>query len=156
AQRDLALLLWAHYAVGFALASLGKLKLARDHLQQSMAFYERSRAGRYGFVQDPGPTAMAMLSQVLYSLGFPDQALAQLEQAVALARSLSHPFTLAWVLGFAGELYWKRGENSKAQQSWNERFALSTEHGFKPLLESADFSLGFALAEQGGGTDGIG
>jgi class 3 adenylate cyclase/tetratricopeptide (TPR) repeat protein len=154
-QRDLSLLLWAHYAVGFALASLGKLKLARDHLQQSIAFYERSRAGRYGFVQDPGPTAMAMLSQVLYSLGFPDQALAQLEEAVALARSLSHPFTLAWVLGFAGELYWKRGENSKAQQSWNERFALSTEHGFKPLLESADFSLGFALAEQGGGTDGI-
>jgi tetratricopeptide (TPR) repeat protein len=154
-RRDSALLLWAHYALGFTFASLGKLKLARDHLQQSITLYDPTQAGNYGFVQDPGPTAMAMLSQVLYGLGYPDQALSQVDRAVARARSLSHPFTLCWVLGFAGELYWKRGEKREAQEYWKERVALSTEHGFKPLLESADFSLGLALAEQAGDGDGM-
>jgi class 3 adenylate cyclase/tetratricopeptide (TPR) repeat protein len=155
ARHDPALLLWAHYALGFTLSSLGKLKSARNHLERSIALYEPHRAGSYGYVQDPGPTALAMLSQVVYALGYPEQALNQIQRALALARTLSHPFTLAWVLGFAGDLFWKRREKSKAQECWNEGATLSTEQGFKPLLESASFSLGFALAEQQGGADGI-
>jgi tetratricopeptide (TPR) repeat protein len=82
-----------------------------------------------------------------------DQAIKTIREALALARSLSHQFTLAWVLGFAGEVYWKQGEKLEAQECWKERAALSEEQGFKPLLESASFSLGFALAEQTGSKD---
>ncbi|MGH7839895.1 MAG: hypothetical protein ACREQT_00035 [Candidatus Binataceae bacterium] len=153
--RDPALLLWAHYAFGFTLASQGKLKSARDHLQQSLSFYDRHKGGAYGYVQDPGPTALALLSYVVHSLGYPDQAAKTIREALALARSLSHQFTLAWVLGFAGEVYWKRGEKLAAQECWKERAALSEERGFKSLLESASFSLGFALAEQTGSNGGI-
>jgi tetratricopeptide (TPR) repeat protein len=154
-RRDPVLLLWAHYALGFTLASQRVLKLARDHLQRSIALYDARRRGTYGFVQDPGATAMALLSHVVYRLGYPDQALKRIRQALSLARSLSHPFTLAWVLGFAGELYWKRGEKLAARELWEEKAALSTQQGFKPALESASFWLGFALVEQGRGEDGI-
>jgi tetratricopeptide (TPR) repeat protein len=73
--RDRVLLLWGHYALGFTLASQGVLKSARDHLERSIALYDVRKGGSYGFVQDPGPTAMALLSHVVYSLGYPDQAL---------------------------------------------------------------------------------
>jgi tetratricopeptide (TPR) repeat protein len=58
-QQDPILLLWAHYALGFNLAWQGALKSARYHLERSLALYEPRRRGIYGFVQDPGPSAMA-------------------------------------------------------------------------------------------------
>jgi hypothetical protein len=106
---------WGHYALGFTLASQGLLKPARGHLEQSTAFYDARKGGTYGFVQDPGPTALAALSHVVHALGYPDQGLKRMQQAVRLARNLSHPFTLAWVLGSAGELNWRRGEKLTAQ-----------------------------------------
>jgi class 3 adenylate cyclase/tetratricopeptide (TPR) repeat protein len=154
-QQDPVLLLWGHYVVGFTLASQGALKRARSHLEQSLAFYDARKGGTYGFVQDPGPTALALLSHVVHSLGYPDQALERMQQAVAMARNLSHPFTLAWVLGTAGALNWRRGEMLAAQELWEEWVALCTQQGFTPLLQSASMWLGFALVEQGRGKDGI-
>ena len=64
ATRKPQLLLWAHYASGFVLQDQGELRLAREHLEQSCDLYDRSRAGSYGFVQDPGPTARLLLALV--------------------------------------------------------------------------------------------
>jgi class 3 adenylate cyclase/tetratricopeptide (TPR) repeat protein len=154
-QRDPGLLLWAHYALGFTFASQGVLRLSRDHLERSIALYDPRKGGTYGFVQDPGPTAMALLALIVYDLGYPDQALERIRRALGLARSLSHPFTLAWVLGFAGELYWRRGNKLAAQELWEEKAALSTQQGFRPMIAEASVFVGFALVEQGRGEDGI-
>jgi uncharacterized protein HemY len=72
--RDPTELLWAHYAMGFSLNSQSKWKQARNHLEKSIALYDERRAGHYGFVQDPGPTALALLSHVMLMLGFPARA----------------------------------------------------------------------------------
>ena len=72
-----------------------------------------------------------------------------------MARNLSHPFTLAWVLGAAGELNWNRGEKLAAQGLWEERVILCSQQGFKPLLASASVWLGFVLVEHGQDKDGI-
>jgi len=154
-QQHPVLLLWAHYALGINFASQGAFKLARDHLQRSIALYDERRAGAYGFVQDPGPTAMALLSHVVYSLGYPQQASAKMQTAVAQARSLSHPFTLAWVLGSAGALHWRRGEKLAAQESWAEQAAICSEHGFKALLTLASLRIGFGQVEEGRAEDGL-
>jgi len=154
-QQDPVLLLWGHYVVGFTLASQGALKRARSHLEQSLAFYGPRKGGTYGYVQDPGPTALALLSQVVHSLGYPEQAWERMRQAVATARNLSHPFTLAWVLGSAGTLNWRRGEKLAAQRLWEETSTLCTEQGFTAQLHAASLWLGFALVEQGRGEEGI-
>jgi tetratricopeptide (TPR) repeat protein len=153
--RDRSSLLWAHYFLGFTLASQGKLRIARDHLQQCIALYDPNKGGSYRYVQEPGPTAMAMLSRVVYQLGYPDEARKKVQEALSLARTLSRPYSLAWVLGHAGWLYWERGEKSAAQECWKERASISFELGFKPLLEDASFALGYALAEQEEGSNGI-
>ncbi len=154
-QQHPVLLLWAHYALGFNRASQGELKLSRDHLERSIALYEPRRGGKYRFVQDPGPTAMAMLAHVVYSLGYPQQAAVKMREAVALARNMSHPFTLAWVLGSAAALYWERGERSAAQELWEEEADLSTKQGFRPLLASASLRIGFAQVEEGRVEEGL-
>jgi tetratricopeptide (TPR) repeat protein len=154
-RRDPVLLLWGHYALGFTLASQGLLKPARVHLEQSIGFYDTRKGGTYGFVQDPGPTALALLSHVVHALGYPDQALKRMQQAVTLARNLSHPFTIAWVLGLAGELNWRRGEKLAAQELWEERAALCSQQGFQPLLALTSLCLAFALVEQGMSNDKI-
>jgi class 3 adenylate cyclase/tetratricopeptide (TPR) repeat protein len=148
-RRDPVLLVWGHYALGFTLASQGVSRSARNQLEQSIAFYDVRKGGTYGFVQDPGPTALALLSHVVHALGYPDQALKKMQQALTLARNLSHPFTLAWVLGLAGELNWKRGEKLAAQELWEERVELCSQQDFRPLLASASLRLAFAMVEQG-------
>jgi predicted ATPase/class 3 adenylate cyclase len=153
--RDQEALLWAHYVLGFTLAAQGKLKAAREHLERSIAFYDTRRAGAYGYVQDPGPTAVALLSHVIHSLGYPEQALRRMRYALAQARSISHPFTLAWVLGFAAELHWRRGEKFIAQELWNEEANLCIQQGFRQLLASASLWLGFSMVEEERGEDGM-
>ena len=74
-QRDRVLLLRAHYALGFSLALQGLSRLAHDHLERSIALYDSRKGATYGFVQDPGPTAMALLAHIVYKHGYPDQAL---------------------------------------------------------------------------------
>ena len=154
-QQDPVLLLWAHYALGFDLAWQGALKLARAHLERSIALYDPRRAGMYGFVHDPGPPAMVQLSHVVHSLGYPQQALERMREAVAQARNLSHPFTLASVLGPAAGLYWRRGEELTAQELWQEEAALCSEQGFKALLASSSLRIGFAQVEEGRTAEGF-
>ena len=64
--------------------------------------YDRKQAGSYGFVQDPGPTALVSLAHTVCSLGYPDLALKHTFEALELARKISQPFTLAWVLVYGG------------------------------------------------------
>ena len=154
-QQDPVLLLWAHYALGFSLAWQGDLRSSRDHLERSISLYDKRRAGTYGFVQDPGPSAMAQLSHVVHSLGYPQQALARMRDGIAQARNLSHPFTLALVLGYAASLHWSRGEKLIAQELWREEAALSSEQGFKALLAAASLRMGFYQVEEGGAEDGL-
>jgi tetratricopeptide (TPR) repeat protein len=155
-RRDPALLLWAHYFLGFTLAWQGILKSARDHLERSIALYDPRRGGTYGSVQDPGPTAMALLSHVVHWLGYPEQALGKMREAVAGVRNLSHPFTLAWVLGSAGALHWRRGEKLAAQELWAEQVAICSEQGFKALLTLASLRIGFGQVEKGRAENGLG
>jgi tetratricopeptide (TPR) repeat protein len=76
AQRvgDPALRMWAHYYLGFVLGALGEFQLSRQHLELSVALYDRARGGSYGFVQDPGPTALLILGFILHRLGYPDRS----------------------------------------------------------------------------------
>jgi tetratricopeptide (TPR) repeat protein len=154
-QRDPVLLLWAHYALGFNFAWQGALKAARDHLERSIALYDPQRGGTYGFVQDPGPSAMVQLSHVVHSLGYPQQALGRMREALAQARNLSHPFTLALVLGYAAGLHWDRGEKLAAKELWKEMAALCSDQGFKALFASASLRIGFAQVEEGRAEEGL-
>ncbi len=153
AQRvqDPALLLVAHDVLGDTLFWLGKFTAARAHLEQGIALYDprqhRSRAFLYGY--DSGGACLSFVALALWHLGYPDQALKRIYEALTLAQQLSHPFSLAGTLDFAAWLHQLRREGQAAQEQAEAATALSGEQEFPFWLAWGTILRGWALAEQG-------
>src|SRR5262249_46060874 len=97
--QDPALLVEAHRALGSTLHFLGELALARDHLEQAIAFYDPQEHGSPAFlhyVTDPAVRCLSYVAWSFWSLGYPDQALKRSQEALTLAQRLSHPNSLAY------------------------------------------------------------
>ena len=96
--HDPALAVLAHSALGSTSLCLGALPAARQHLEEGIARYtpDQHRAPVFRIGQDPGVGCRAYAARTLWLLGYPDQALARLHEALALAHALSHPYSLAY------------------------------------------------------------
>jgi len=94
-------------------------------------------------------------SRTLWYLGYPEQALKRNHEALALARGLFHPFTLAYALVGAAVFHLLRQEGQLARERAEEVITLSTEHGFPNRLAVGTLLRGWALAEQGQVEEGI-
>jgi predicted ATPase len=88
-------------------------------------------------------------------LGYPDQAVKKIEQAIALAQEQSHSYSLAVALLNASGVYHACGNEPVAQRHAEAAIALSTEQGFANFLGQATAHLGAALAQQGKEEKGI-
>jgi predicted ATPase len=158
AQRvgDPALLLRAHITVGVASLYYGEPTVAREHLDPAIALYdpERHRSDALLY-QDPGVIGLAWAALALWLLGYPDQALKRSDEALALARKIAHPFSLAWALNFAVSIHLFRREWPMAAEQNEARVALCAEQGFEHWLVWGTFYRGHALAEQGRTDEGI-
>ena len=88
-------------------------------------------------------------------MGYPDQALTRIHKALALARELSHPTTLAFALNCAVELYQLRREVEVVHKQAEALIALSTEQGLPYFLASGTIWLGWALVKQGLADGGV-
>jgi class 3 adenylate cyclase/predicted ATPase len=159
AQRtqDPAFLLMACRVRGTSLFLRGELILALQHLEQGIALYDRAQhhALAFRYMSDPGVVCLSYAAWTLWSLGYLDQALKRIREALTLAQELSHPFSLAYALGPAASIYQCRREMRAAQEWAEAEMALSTEHGFAPRLTWGKILQGWALAEQGQGEAGI-
>ncbi len=106
-QCDPVKLVTAHRAMGTSLFLLGELTQAQDHLACGMTHYNRQHHGihafRYG--HDSGVGCLRYGAWILWLLGYPDQAQHQIQQAVALADQLGHPFSQAAALLFQAILH---------------------------------------------------
>jgi predicted ATPase len=148
-------LLWAHSALGFTLRVTGEFAQARAHFEQSLALYNRHTPRAYGFVFNPGVDSLCGLSQTLYLLGYPDQALQRAQEALALARELAHPFSLAEALSYAARMHRRRGEQEAAQALEEASMALCCKQGFAQGLAQETVLHGWDLAKQGQAEAGI-
>jgi class 3 adenylate cyclase/tetratricopeptide (TPR) repeat protein len=148
------LLLWAHYCLAHTFSMLGKLELVRAHMEQCLARYDFTQSRRYGYVQDPGATGLALLAHTLHSLGYPEQALRESLKALGHARRLADPYTLAWVLNSVGAIHARRGDFEKAEKLWAEQIALCSEHDFLEL-PSGIVGHSWALVEQQHGEEAL-
>jgi DNA-binding winged helix-turn-helix (wHTH) protein/tetratricopeptide (TPR) repeat protein len=129
-RQDPTDLLWAHNMLGFTLKLMGEFVQARTYLEKSLTFPTPVTPPAESFVFDPGVDSRSALSTILYLLGYPDQALQRSQEALALARQLAHPFSLAEALGKAAHIRRMRGTQADAQALEEASLALYREQGF--------------------------
>jgi len=155
--QDPALLVQAHGALGINLFMLGELEPARAHLEQALALYDPRQQRSPAFFQglEPGVLGLAFIAMDLWLLGYPDQALARSQAALALAQTLSHPAASADALILAAELHLYRREAQPTRELAEATAALATEHGLPFWLTYGTIFSGGALAVQGRAAEGI-
>jgi DNA-binding SARP family transcriptional activator/predicted ATPase len=112
-----------HRYLGCILLCLGEYTTARAHLEQMIAFYEpqqhhRSLVSLRG--SDAGTSALAYAACCLWCLGYPEQAFKRSQEALALARELGHPFSLADVLCYAGGMLSELRRDAQALMAYAE------------------------------------
>jgi predicted ATPase/class 3 adenylate cyclase len=159
AQRaqDPVLLVEAHYALGVTFSWLGEFVSARTHLEQGSAYYDPAQhpdhLALYG--QDGGPVCLCRLAFVLWSLGYPEQALAQCHKALTMAQELSHAFSLAYVLTWVAILYNHCRTVQETQEWVDTALTFSTEQGFPFWSTQGTVLQGWVWTARGQIEDGI-
>ena len=155
AQRvqDPGLLLEAHFAVGRTLLLLGKHTSAREHLEQGIALYDPQQHHSHAFLygQDPGMLCQTYEASALWFLGYPNQALKVIGEALTLGRELSHSHSLAGTLNSAAMHHQIRRERQVVQERVEESITLSTEQGFPPFSAQGDNLEGLGTGRTGMG-----
>jgi predicted ATPase len=147
----------AHYAMGETSLHTGELTLAREHQQAVLSLYdiERDRSLAFQLGVDVKQGILSYAGWTLWLMGYPDRALAAGEQAVAFAKKLPHPNSVASAEFFLMIVQLYRREADELQRSAERLIPFSTEHGFGSWLLFTTTHRGWAIAEQGRYEEGI-
>jgi len=156
-QSD-ALKLQAHHAAWPTLMVTGSCAEARHHIAGGLALYRREAHGEQAFQygsHDAGVCAYVCDAMIGTVMGFPDQSIGQVRQALILAHDLDHGPTLVQGFWFAAELHQLRREPQKVEHYLNLLYPLLEEHGSAVGLANASMLRGWARVMQGDSKGGI-
>jgi len=147
----------SHQSIGRNLLFSGKFALSRSHLEETLARYDPisdlrliPHAG-----SSPQAAAQAFLGNVLFCLGYPDQALARSNASIAVARSLDHPPSLAISLSTGSRLLSLVGDSATLDERAAELIAVAIEQGFPYWRALGTAYRGWVTVKNGDVTEGI-
>jgi class 3 adenylate cyclase/tetratricopeptide (TPR) repeat protein len=145
-----ALLVQAYHFAGVSTFHLGAFRTARDWLQQSLeagGFRGRYHSEVYGI--NMGVFCHAYIGHCDWHLGYPDCALNSAEDALSVARQVSHPFSIALALAYLAMLRQFRREPEAALKAAEEARDLCQEYRFDYYGAWSALVRAWATAEQG-------
>jgi class 3 adenylate cyclase/predicted ATPase len=156
-RNDSAGLVLGHFSSGRTLMFAGRFTSSRSHLEQVLALYDpishRSLVHQAGF--HPQVESQTFLGIVLFCLGLPDQALARSNAAIAEARRLAHPPSLASSLALGARLLSLVGDDAALDERAGQLVAVATEQGF-PFHHAAGTNYrGWVTVKNGDVAEGI-
>jgi len=147
----------AHEALGATLCWMGDYAAARWHLEQGSALPDptaaRGQVSRLGV--SPAVRCLAQVAFVLWRLGYPAQAVRRSQEALALAQTLAHPYSLANAQHWAAWLAYHRREVRGVQAQADALLRLATTQGFPLFVECGTSWGGWVLARQGQSEAGL-
>jgi adenylate cyclase len=122
----------SHYLDVWPLLNVGELVQAVECVKNMMVGYDQEKYGfmAYLFAYDLGVFNLGFGSWAQWILGYPDQALRRLNEAVNIARKLGHPYTLAFVLLTACELNWFLRDFPRIDKDTEELVPFCEKNGF--------------------------
>jgi DNA-binding winged helix-turn-helix (wHTH) protein/predicted ATPase len=148
----------AHDALGGTLFYLGHYAAARTHLEQGIALTDPTTQGelvlQHGVAL--GVRCLSMAAWTLWCLGYPTQALRRSQEALALAQSLAHPYSLGLSQHYAASLHHRRRDASAVQAHAEALMPLGTVQGFPLWVGFGAVWRGWVSAMQGQNEAGLG
>jgi predicted ATPase len=153
-QNDSAGLVLGRAASGRDLFFVGRFTSSRSHLEEVLARYDpivhRSLGHQVGFHPSAGS-----LGNVLFCLGYPDQALERSSAAVAEARRLAHPPSLAGNLAYGIRLRLLVGDIADLAAWVDQLVTVTTEQGFPHWRSMATICRGWIKVANGDVAEGL-
>jgi len=147
----------SHQSIGRNLLFSGRFALSRSHLEETLARYDpishRRLIPHAG--SSPHAAAQAFLGNVLFCLGYPDQALARSNASITVARSLDHPPSLAISLSTGSRLLSLVGDSATLDERAAELIAVAIEQGFPYWRALGTAYRGWVTVKNGDVTEGI-
>jgi predicted ATPase/class 3 adenylate cyclase len=161
-NADTPELVWtAHSLFGTALFAMGEPLRAREHFEEAISLYKLDDLERHRqlahrtTLADQGVSILCFEAHALRDLGYPDQSRKRMNEALVLARALSHFHSVTYAEGHSCYLLARLRETRAAQAAAERTIALSAEHGFTEQLPSALSARGWALTQEGRSEEGI-
>jgi DNA-binding SARP family transcriptional activator len=139
------------FLVGSSLFHLGRLHESRDHIERSVPPYGSHAHPALALFAGPdvGVFCRAYLSHLLWQLGEIGAAETNSQEAIALARELGHPFSLAIALSYAAMLDTFRCDAGSTLTRAGEASEVCRKHGFSYYAAWAEILTGWAVGIQG-------
>jgi predicted ATPase len=155
--HDAALILGAHEILACTTFHLGAFRLVLEHTEQGSTLYDpqqhRTLAALYG--KDLGVACRYWSAMALWFLGYPDQALQKIHEAITLAQDLAHPYSMAMALDRAAFIGQFRREGHATKQWAEAAVDIAAEHGFRRHAALGPILRGWAQAIEGQGAESI-
>lgn len=151
-EQDSLRLLEAHHTLWAIALDIGELASTKDNAEKGYVLYDRVRHGQRGSVyggHDAGVCSQIHAAKAVWLLGYPDQALEIIEDALSMATELSHPYTSWLALMAAIWIHHHRGDRQAAQDRVESLRVLATEQEHRRWIRTANFLQGWLMVDQG-------
>jgi class 3 adenylate cyclase/predicted ATPase len=150
-------LLEGRLALGEISFWMGELSIALDHIKQGFTIYCPQEHGSHAFlyVQDPGMACCGYAAWTMSIMGHADQAIKKCNEAMAVAKEQSHPYSIAIAHVFSSCLHQFRRESDLTKMHADKLIEISTEQGFPQWLALGNIMSGWAVINHGLEGEGI-
>lgn len=147
----------AYHHLGWICYHCGRFTESLAHQNESIALYDQQYHETMirMFGHDFGVTSLGWSAWPLCFLGFPDTALQRCHEAIALAQSFDHPFSLVHAYTMTAHVHLMRGELAKVGDFAERMITIANAYGFATYIAAAPIYLGAGLIGKGYFAQGI-
>jgi predicted ATPase len=146
-----------NFILGSSLFHLGQLEASLHHMNAAMAAQSGPEESVLALFagHDVGVFCRSYLAHLAWHCEDANRADAHAAEAIAAARRLGHPFSLAIALDYATLLHVLEGDSRAALERGTEAVKLCNRHGFAYYLAMANVLAGWAGAAEGQLPEGL-
>src|SRR5262245_47569889 len=144
-------LMVAHRVMGSTLLTIGEFQSSKHHFEETISLsLSQGKQSLYNlYVVEPQAASLLLLSWDLWFLGYPDQSLSRVSEALALAQDLGHPYTAAFAHYMTSVVHLLRGDAARALASAEKSLEMSQEQRFSLYVILSRISRGRAVGDLG-------
>ena len=122
----------AHYVLGAAISFVGHPEIGLRHLDQAIALFDPHKHGFSRFRLGPSTGVVARVASglLLWQRGSVEAGVGRVEEGLALARQLEHPYSIAYALYHNGFLSLNRRLTEECTAYANELSAIAAGNDY--------------------------